>query len=260
MNLSQNHYLYRGIINHRRFTPFKNYFTYPIYLAYIDLPNIEKLLKKSFFWNINKPALVSFYRDDYHGDPKLPVDQAVRKTVLEKTGNPSVGPIRLLTHLRYFGHCFNPVSFYYCFDQSDQTVETILAEITNIPWKERHSYIINTKIDSNQQTNLIADLEKQFHVSPFWGMDHQYEWLFSLPGKKLMVKMKNFQGGKKVFDATLNLKRETFSTLNLIKFMLRFPFITLMVVFRIHWQALKLWIKKAPFFAHPKKIIQNNNQ
>lgn len=260
MNLSQSHYLYRGFINHRRFTPFKNSFTYPIYLAYIDLSNIEKLLKRSFFWNINKPALVSFYRNDYHGNPELSLDQAVRETVYKKTGNYPKGPVRLLTHLRYFGHCFNPVSFYYCFDQSDQTVETILAEITNMPWNERHSYIINTKADSNQQTNLIAELEKQFHVSPFWGMDHQYEWLFSPPQQKLMVNMKNFKDGKKVFDATLNLKRETFSKLNLIKCMLRFPFITLIVVFRIYWQALKLWIKKAPFFTHPKKIVTPKTQ
>ena len=129
-----------------------------------------------------------------------------------------------------------------------------------MPWNERHCYIINTKADSNQQTNLIAELEKQFHVSPFWGMDHQYEWLFSPPQQKLMVNMKNFKDGEKVFDATLNLKRETFSKLNLIKCMLRFPFITLIVVFRIYLQALKLWIKKAPFFTHPKKIVTPKTQ
>ena len=91
------------------------------------------------------------------------------------------------------------------------------------------------------------------HVSPFWGMDHHYDWLFTEPNKKLLVNMKNFKEGSKVFDATLKLKRESFSRLALLRSILRFPFITLTVVFRIHWQAMKLWIKKAPFFIHPKK-------
>ena len=254
MRLSKGHFLYSGSITHRRFTPFKQTFTYPIFLAYVDLLDVHNVLKKSLFWNINKPAIVSFNRSDYHGDPRIALDESVRRTVFDRIGKKPEGPIRLLTHLRYFGYCFNPVSFYYCFDKSDKYVETILAEVTNTPWKERHAYVINKKTNASKNSNLVAELKKKLHVSPFWGMDHQYDWLFTEPNQNLFVNMKNFKEGNKVFDATLKLNRESFSKLTLLRFILKFPFITLVIVFRIHWQAMKLWFKKAPFFIHPKKI------
>ena len=96
--------------------------------------------------------------------------------------------------------------------------------------------------------------KKQLHVSPFWGMDHDYEWFFSQPEDSLNVKMKNFKDGEKVFNVSLNLKRRAFSNVGLIKAISRFPFITLMVVYRIHWQAFMLYIKRAPFFTHPDKL------
>ena len=227
-------------------------------MAYIELGKLGTILKRSWLWGIDRPALVSFYRSDYHGDPNTELDDAVRKTVLKKTGKNLTGPIRLLTHLRYFGYCFNPVSFYYCFDKNDKEVELIMAEVTNTPWNERHSYIINKRsnIDSGL-SHLTADLEKKLHVSPFWGMDHQYEWIFAQPEEKVFVNMKNFNQYQKVFDVTLILKRKSFTKKNLIKIVSRFPFITAVIVFRIHWQAFKLWIKKAPFFLHPDKIKLN---
>jgi DUF1365 family protein len=156
--------------------------------------------------------------------------------------------------LRYFGHCFNPVSFYYCFDDSDQKVEVIMAEVTNTPWKERHAYIIEEHTENNNKPGLTASPKKQLHVSPFWGMDHDYEWFFSQPEASLNVKMKNFKDGEKVFNVSLDLKRRAFSNAGLVKAISRFPFITLMVVYRIHWQAFMLYIKRAPFFTHPDKL------
>ena len=257
MNLSKDNYLYDGYITHRRFTPFNHSFTYPIFLAYIDLSRINNIFRKSFFWNVDKSAIVSFNRSDYHGDPSLDLDESVRDTIFNKTGKKPKGAIRLLTHLRYFGYCFNPVSFYYCFDESDTFVEVILAEVTNTPWKERYAYVIDTKLDNSKNSNLVAKLKKKLHVSPFWGMNHQYEWLFTEPNQDLFVNMKNFKDGQKVFDATLKLNRKSFSKLRLIRFIFQFPFITLIIVFRIHWQAMKLWFKKAPFFIHPKKLKHN---
>jgi len=163
------------------------------------------------------------------------------------------GPIRLLAHLRYFGYCFNPVSFYYCFNESDTQVETIMAEVTNTPWNERHAYIIPRNMASNNPEYLKAKLDKKLHVSPFWGMDHQYEWTFTHPKENLHVMMKNYKDNKKVFDAFLQLERIPFTLSGLLKQVARFPLITLIVVFRIHLQALKLWLKKAPFFIHPDK-------
>ena len=261
MNISKKSYIYKGTIRHRRFTPFNHFFTYPLFLTYLDLDTVQNIIKKSWIWNINKPALISFRREDYHGQQKISIDSAVRKTIHNKIGYEVKGPIRLLTHLRYFGFCFNPVSFYYCFNEDDTEVDIILAEVTNTPWNERHSYIIKNEKKKGGKSNLNANLEKKLHVSPFWGMDHKYEWLFSEPTKNLMVYMKNFKDGEKVFDATLNMKRYPFTIIELLKHVLRFPFITLVVVFRIHWHALKLYIKKAPFFIHPDKttLMKNHN-
>jgi len=254
MSLSLKNYIYNGVIRHRRYTPFEHFFSYPLFMVYVDISKVSKILETSLIWNVNKPALISFYRKDYHGEPTKPLDKAVRDTIYKKTGKRINGPIRILTHLRYFGFCFNPVSFYYCFNTSDSKLEMIMAEVTNTPWNERYSYIIDKKMLSGSKKNLVAELEKKLHVSPFWGMDHQYEWLFSEPDESLLVNMKNFKSGMKVFDATLTMERKALTIKNLLISVLRFPFITLLVVYRIHWQALKLWIKKAPFFPHPSKI------
>jgi len=258
MSLSLDNYIYNGTIRHRRYTPFEHFFTYPLFMVYLDIGKVSNMVKKSLLWNVNKPALISFYRKDYHGNPSKLLDEAVRETILNKTGKKINGPIRLLAHLRYFGFCFNPVSFYYCFDESDTKLEMIMAEVTNTPWNERYSYIIDKKKLSGSKKSLIAELEKKLHVSPFWGMDHQYEWLFSEPEESLVVNMKNFKSGEKVFDATLTMKRNILSIKSLLSSVLRFPFMTLSIVYRIHWQAAKLWFKKAPFFIHPnKKVLES---
>ena len=83
-----------------------------------------------------------FRRSDYLGDPAVPLADAVRALVAERLGSAPQGPIRLLTHLRTFGHCFNPVSFYYCFAADGERLEAIVAEVTNTPWGERHAYVL----------------------------------------------------------------------------------------------------------------------
>ena len=254
MSLSKKHHLYWGTIFHRRHTPFTRFFKYPIFMAYIDITSLSTTMRPSLLWNINKPAIVSFRRSDYHGDPQVDLEDAVRLTLLEKTGKSFKGPIRLLTNLRYFGHCFNPVSFYYCFNEADDKVEAIMAEVTNTPWKERYAYVIEKQDQTNNKPRLVASPKKQLHVSPFWGMDHDYDWSFSQPESNLSVYMRNFKEDKMVFDVALNLKRKVFSNRSLFKAILRFPFITLMVVYRIHWQAFILYIKRTPFFTHPDKL------
>ena len=218
-------------------------------MTYFDISKVESLLPDSFLFKVNKPALVSYYRSDYHGDNKLTLDESVRKTVKEKTGTNLEGPIRLLTHLRYFGYCFNPVSFYYCFDKSDKNIEMIMAEVTNTPWNERHCYFITAK----KNKSFRQGLKKQFHVSPFWDMDHDYDWYFSDVSDTISVNMINYKDEKKVFDATLSLSvSKKITNLNLFLSVLRFPFSTLMVYLRIHYQAFKLWVKGATFYDHPK--------
>ena len=248
--------LYTGRLRHRRFLPRPHQFSYALFMSYLDLAELDQVFKGRWLWSHRRPALAWLRRSDYLGNPAVPLDQAVRDKVEQETGRRPVGPIRLLTHLRYFGLSFNPVSFYYCFDESGEHLETIVAEITNTPWKERHAYVLS-------QPDVLGGMNggrlrrhrfaKSFHVSPFMAMDMEYDWSFGEPSDLLGVHMSNLKDGRKVFDATLTLAREPITGPSLAKVLLLFPFMTLKVAAAIYWQALRLWVKRMPFYPHPAK-------
>ena len=177
----------------------------------------------------------------------------MRDLVQQRTGLRPTGPIRLLTHLRYFGYSFNPVSFYYVFDAADTRVETIVAEITNTPWKERHAYVLPVAGAAQGAGHAWRfSFEKQFHVSPFMPMDMRYEWCFGAPSRGLHVHMENWREGRACFDATLNLRRMPMTAGALARALIHFPMITAKVSALIYWQALKLRFLRVPFHAHPR--------
>ena len=247
--------LYIGHLQHRRHLPKANHFRYRIFMLLIDLDELPTLFDRFWLWSARRPALAWFRRSDYHGDAKRSLSESVRDTVLQHTGVRPTGPVRLLTNLRYFGHNFNPVSFYYIYDAHDSHVETILTEITNTPWKQRHCYVLNIgRAQAAPSGQWRWQFEKEFHVSPFMPMDMQYGWRFSMPDESLRVHMDNWRDNLKQFDATLTLQRREISSASLSRALLGFPLMTLQVVTLIHWQALKLLIKRVPFFTHPDKL------
>ena len=247
--------LYTGHIRHRRFGPRRNAFRYRIYLSYLDLDELPGLFARRWFWSVRRPAPVWFRRADFLGDPCVPLDQAVRDRIEAETGRRPNGPIRLLTHLRQFGWNFNPVSFYYVFDASGARLETIVAEITNTPWDERYAYVLQVA-DAERvgAQGLRWQFDKRFHVSPFLPMDMRYDWRFSEPGDTLSVHMENWKDGQPQFDATLTLRREPLDGKSLARALAAFPLITLKVSALIYWQALRLLLKRTPFFTHPDKL------
>jgi uncharacterized protein len=246
--------LYTGWIQHRRFGPAKNAFRYRIFMSYLDLAELPHVFERRWFWSARRPALAWFRRADYLGPAHVPLDEAVRTLVLERTGHRPTGPIRLLTHLRHFGYNFNPVSFYYVYDATDSRVETIVAEITNTPWKERHAYVLQiAKAARAGRDAWRFGFDKEFHVSPFLPMDMQYDWCFGAPGAGLHVHMENWREGAAQFDATLNLTRTEMSAGALARALFAFPLITTRVSLLIYWQALKLLWKRTPFHTHPQK-------
>jgi hypothetical protein len=151
------------------------------------------------------------------------------------------------------------VSFYYVFDASDSRVETIVAEITNTPWKERHAYVLPVAAAARGGARAWHfEFDKRFHVSPFLPMEMRYRWSFGAPGDALHVHMQNFDAlagpdAAPRFDATLTLRREPLTGMALARALAAFPLMPLRVSALIYWQALRLLWKRAPFHLHPAK-------
>jgi DUF1365 family protein len=246
--------LYEGSVRHRRFRPRPNMFQYRLFFMFLDLEELPTLFDIHPLWSYQRWNVAYFRRKDHFGDSSVTMDTAVRDLVQTHLGKRPAGPIRLLTHLRYFGYCFNPASFYYCYDASDMRVETIVVEIHNTPWGERHCYVFG----DNQNEHTVDHwrryrFNKIFHVSPFIDMDVQYDWRFRAPGDIIRVHMIDIEKGKKLFDASLMLKRQPISHKELTRVLMKYPLMTMKVTTMIHFQALRLLLKNTPFFTHPKK-------
>jgi uncharacterized protein len=242
--------IYKGQVNHRRFEPHAHSFTYSLFMMYVDLEELPTLFNKHFALSHNKPGLAAFYRKDHHGNESTSLADSIRSLVKQRTGDTIEGSIRLLTHFRYFGYVFNPISLYFCYDKNNVGVTHVVAEVTNTPWKQQHCYVLAGHTDGN--TFTTPEHHKDFHVSPFMNMDMNYRWHIQIPNESLNVRIENIKDQSKLFDASINLKKLELTSSNLSKTLLNFPLMTIKVVSAIHFQALKLWLKGIKYVPHPK--------
>jgi len=213
--------IYEGWVRHRRMEPVEHEFRYRLFMAYLDLDELPELLDGVPLWSARRPAPARFRRRDY-----LDIEHD--------------GPVRLLTHVRTFGHLFNPISLFYCFDRDGERVERVVAEVTNTPWGESHAY----ELEPREST-----VSKELHVSPFLAMNAEYHVRLTTPSEQLRVHMQSVRDGRVEFDATLALTRRELSPWPL----LRYPFMTARVVAGIYWQAVRLKLKGAPYHPHPAR-------
>jgi uncharacterized protein len=246
--------VYEGVVRHRRYEPRKHEFCYRVAQLYLDLDELDHVFAERWLWSVGRRNLAELRRSDFLGPACTSLSDAVRDCIQHATGKRPDGPIRLLTHARYAGYSFNPVSFYYCYSAGSAALEYVVAEITNTPWRERHAYVLAAREAQQRGRALQWSFAKAFHVSPFMPMDRSYEWRFTAPGKDLFVHMDVLRQDGREFDATLALRRRPLNGSSLARVLLRYPLMTSQVMGAIYWHALRLRLKGIPFYDHPKTI------
>jgi DUF1365 family protein len=247
--------VYEGVVRHRRHAPHAHSFSYRMAQLYLDLDELDRVFEGRWLWSAGRRNIAEFRRGDYFGAANTSLIDAVRDCAERVTGS-RPGPVRLLSHLRYAGYVFNPVSFYYCYAADGGRLECIIAEITNTPWRERHAYVLPVRDASHATHSLQWTFDKTFHVSPFMAMNRSYEWQFSEPAERLAVHMKVLGEGQPEFDATLSLTRHELNGASLRRILWRYPLMTAQVISAIHWQALRLWLKRNPIHTHPGQVAE----
>ncbi len=247
--------LFTGWVRHRRYAPKAHSFNYPTFMTWLDLAELSEVFVKSRFWSLERFNLVGFRRSDYLGAAEVELSEAVKAKIKHETGEVFNGRICLLTHLRYLGYCFNPVSFYFCYPEQSEQPRFILAEINNTPWDERFCYVLDTHQSQNAKDKWTFEFDKNFHVSPFMPMQLGYRWLFSLHNEQLTIHMQLFDDQDCCFDATLQMQAQALNDQAMRTIPLSYPLLTFKVVWLIYWQALLLWLKGIPVFDHPNKQV-----
>lgn len=252
--------IYEGTVRHRRFEPVDHALRYRMFMLYLDLDELGSVFRGAgrLLWSAERWNVACLLRKDHFGDGSLSLKASVLNLVEEKTGQRPAGPVRMLAHLRYFGYVMNPATFYYCFDAAGERVEAVVTEIHNTPWGERHGYVLPRaeSVSGGSAKHLRFRFAKDFHVSPFMPMDHTYDWRFTPPateaGGRLLVGMTNLDSGRRVFDASLAMRRHELCSARLNLMLLKYPLMTVRVVAGIYCNALKLRLKGAPVHNHPK--------
>jgi len=245
--------IYEGRLVHRRFQPREHRFAYRLGMLYVDLDELPEVLDRHLLWSARRFAPAWFRRADYLRPAALPLKEAVREEIARQTGEKPTGPVRLLTHPRYWGYGFNPVSFYYVFDRGGDRLRWLLADVTNTPWGERHAYVLGPLGEPDREGAWEPRTAKAMHVSPFMAMAMDYHWRFTAPDDRLLVHIENHADDRRLFDATLALQRRPLNGANLGRLLWRYPALTVRIVAGIHWQALRLWRKGVPYVPHPSQ-------
>ena len=248
--------LYFGEVRHQRKSPKKHAFSYRVFMTHLFLDELGEVFQKRWFWSLDRLNLSSFFRKDYHKPEHHDLADAVRLTMSKQLGYEVKGPVSIITHLRTFGYCFNPVSFYYCWNEEKSKPHALMAEITNTPWHERYAKCF--RWDKKDQDKSKHSFAKEFHVSPFMGMNINYDWRFLGPADKLKVDMILRENKEILFTAHLNLAKKELNSAYMAWALIRFPFLTFRITFGIYWHALLLRLKGCKFYPHPKNSISTS--
>ena len=239
--------IYVGTLRHRRFQPKHHEFTYPIFMVCLDIDRISEMMAISPFTGCNRWNWASFFDEDHFGNAALTMRERLDLDAKAHSSSLPRGKVFLLTNLRYFGYNFNPVSFFFCENSIGKT-EAVVAEVNNT-FGETHNYWLSCR--EHRGNSVRWRFQKEFHVSPFMGMNQQYSWTFASSDDSLTIQTNSFEDSKHIFDATLILEPREWNRKNLHAVLRSYPWMTLKVISAIHWEAVRLWWKNIPIAHHP---------
>ena len=244
--------LYRAVVMHHRLSPKRHRFHYNVFLFYVNLDELALLDKKLRLFSIDRFNFFSFRKKEHLQLPAENPDTS--KTIREQITAYLAGnkisitdeKIMLLTNMNVFGYNFNPVSFYFIFDKTDQPL-CCVAEVSNTYREMKPFLLTKNELTENK---FVLNTTKYFYVSPFFDADNNFNFSLSVPGEKLNIKIDTLDQEEKVFISTLTGTKKNLTDKALLGYSLRFPLIPLRIMFQIHWHALRLWMKKIAY--HPK--------
>jgi len=233
-----------GTVRHRRMAPVAHAFTYRVFMVLLDIDRIAEQMAVSRLTGYNQRRWASFDDRDHLGDPSRPLRARLEADAAQAGVTMPDGPVFLLTHLRYLGYCFNPISFFYLFDRGG-ALRQVMAEVHNT-FGGAHTYWLTPDEDGGA---LRASSSKALRVSPFLPMDLEYRFAITPPADRPVAHIEATRGGATVLDATLTLERRPWNAREIRRCLFRQPAMTAQVTAAIHWQALRLWWKGVPVIA-----------
>ncbi len=231
--------LYTGTLIHSRREPARNTFRYPISFFVLDLDELPELEQRLRPFSVNRPNLITL-RDRDHFDGSLPVKEAAVRFCAER--GVEVERVVMLAQLRLLGYVFNPVTFHWCYGP-DGSLACMIAELNNT-FGERLPELLHGP-------SLAYEHDKRLHVSPFFGLDQSYSYAFSEPGDEVWARVNVHEDGRTPLTAVLHGRRQELTNVALAKALVRYPLQPMQVIALIHWQAVKLWLKRVPFHHKP---------
>ena len=242
----------RGAVMHERTLPAHNRFTYPLATLRVPLSQLESL--RVPLLGIDRPNVFSLRTRDHGARDGSPLLPWIRSLLAGHRLDEADGEVVLQTMPRMFGFLFNPVSFWFCHDRSG-LLRAVLAEVSNT-FGERHNYLVHHP----DQRPIVAGDElrasKCFHVSPFFPVRGEYRFRFEQRGAVHAVSIDLWDGGELQLSTRLSGRAQALDGGAMRKWLARQPFMTLGVVARIHWQALRLALRRVSFFRKPPPPIE----
>lgn len=251
---------YTGTVFHKRLTPKEHQFQYPLYMSYIDLDEINHLNQQYWWFSSRKLSPLQLKIDDYfrekpncinikendQGEYLKQTAIAIAATLGAKIG--SINRVCMLAQLRCLGIYFSPVNFFFLYENNE--AKYLLAEVSNTPWNKKHCYLIDL---SSQKP-----CKKTFHVSPFMNLDMDYHWQIKPPVENTSIRIENWKN-KQLFIALFTAKRRDIRTSTLRYVFFRWPIVTLFILAKIYWQALKLYLKGIKYVPYQHSPIDEKN-